>query len=127
MSTIVFLDNYLFKEILELVDLDLKAAGDSNGCAQFHFMPRFVRELPGKKKIYILIIQLIFIVFIYYLFFLENGKEILSMNVVLSHLLNSYKPLIAKEDLETVINLPLFKWQNLVDEVKGIFHFNILN
>ena len=43
-----FLDNYLFKEILELVDLDLKAAGDADGCAQFHFMPRFVRELPGN-------------------------------------------------------------------------------
>ena len=41
------------------------------------------------------------------------------MNEVLSHLLNSYKPLISKDSLETVINLPLFKWQNLVDEVKG--------
>lgn len=44
--------DYLFREILELVDLDFKAAGDSSGCAQFHFMPRFVRELPNNGKIY---------------------------------------------------------------------------
>ncbi|XP_014259124.1 ribonuclease 3 [Cimex lectularius] len=87
---------FLFKELLELVDLDFKAAGDSQGCSQFHFMPRFVRELP------------------------ENGKELLSMNEVLSHLLRSSKPLVPKENLPEIINLPLYKWQSLVDEVKGM-------
>nr|AVK59456.1 Drosha-PA [Nezara viridula] len=87
---------FLFKEILELVDLDFKAAGDSNGCAQFHFMPRFVRELP------------------------ENGKELLSMNVILSYLLNSSKLLIPKDELKDIISLPNYKWQKLVDEVKGM-------
>lgn len=46
------LDDYLFRELLELVDLDFKAAGDMNGCSQFHFMPRFVRALPGKMFVY---------------------------------------------------------------------------
>lgn len=41
------LDDYLFTELLELVDLDFRAAGDTEGCSQFHFMPRFVRDLPG--------------------------------------------------------------------------------
>ncbi|KAF6215586.1 hypothetical protein GE061_010342 [Apolygus lucorum] len=87
---------YLFKEILELVDLDFKAAGDSDGCSQFHFMPRFVRELP------------------------ENGKELLSMNQVLIHLLASSKPLIAMDNLREIINLSNYKWQNYVDDVKGM-------
>lgn len=87
---------FLFKELLELVDLDLKAVGDSDGCAQFHFMPRFVRDLP------------------------KNGKEILSMNQVLLHLMESSKPLIKKEELLTVIDLPKTDWQNMVDEVKGM-------
>jgi hypothetical protein len=40
-------DDYLFCELLELVDLDFKAHSDSSGCSQFHFMPRFVRDLAG--------------------------------------------------------------------------------
>jgi hypothetical protein len=40
----------LFKELLELVDLDLHAAGDTQGCPQFHVMPRFVRDLPDNGK-----------------------------------------------------------------------------
>lgn len=88
--------DFLFKEILELVDLDFKAAGDSTGCSQFHFMPRFVRELP------------------------ENGKELLSMNFVLKYLLESSKPLIPKDQLSEIISLPHYKWQKLVDGVKGM-------
>lgn len=88
--------DFLFKEILELVDLDFKAAGDSDGCSQFHFMPRFVRELP------------------------ENGKELLSMNEVLNHLLFSSKALISMENLKGIVNLSNYKWQNYVDDVKGM-------
>ena len=44
---VFILDEYLFHELLELVDLDFKAHGDNKGCSQFHFMPRFVRELAG--------------------------------------------------------------------------------
>lgn len=93
---IFILDDYLFKEVLELVDLDFKAAGDRDGCAQFHFMPRFVRELP------------------------DNGKEILSMNQVLQYLLNSSVPLIRKEQLEDMFKMTQFEWQAYADEVKVI-------
>ena len=37
--------DYLFYEILELLDLDLKPTTDV--CSRFHFLPRFVRDLPG--------------------------------------------------------------------------------
>lgn len=91
---IALLDDYLFKEILELVDLDFRAAGDKDGCAQFHFMPRFVRELP------------------------DNGKEILSMNQVLQYLLNSSVPLIQEDQLEDMFKMTQFEWQAYADEVK---------
>lgn len=79
---------------MELVDLDFKAAGDSSGCSQFHFMPRFVRELP------------------------DNGKEILSMKEVLQYLLNSSIPLIEDENLEEMVNMSQYEWQAYADEIK---------
>ncbi|RZC39854.1 Pep deformylase, Ribonuclease 3 and/or dsrm domain containing protein, partial [Asbolus verrucosus] len=88
--------DYLFKELLELVDLDFKAAGDATGCSQFHFMPRFVRELP------------------------DNGKEILSMKEVLQYLLDSSVPLIEKRDLEDMIKMSQYEWQSYADEIKGM-------
>lgn len=87
---------YLFKEILELVDMDFHAHSDSSGCAQFHFMPRFVRDLP------------------------DNGKEILSMNEVLIYLMNNSHPLIEEDQLEKLLSMSQYKWQNFADEVKGM-------
>lgn len=86
--------DYLFKEVLELVDLDFKAAGDANGCGQFHFMPRFARELP------------------------ENGKEILSMNQVLQYLLNSATQLLEGGQLKDMVEMSQFEWQSYADEIK---------
>ncbi|XP_057653390.1 ribonuclease 3 [Diorhabda carinulata] len=88
--------NYLFYEILELVDLDFKAAGNTEGCSLFHFMPRFVRELP------------------------ENGKEILCMSEVLQYLLNSSSLLIEKEELSKMMEMSQYEWQNFADEIKGM-------
>lgn len=87
-------NNYLFHEVLELLDLDLRAFEDPAGCNQFHFMPRFVRDLP------------------------ENGKEILSMNEVLKYLLKSNKPLVPEERLNEIYNMSLYDWQTFADEVK---------
>ncbi|KAF4526532.1 hypothetical protein B566_EDAN005899 [Ephemera danica] len=38
-------ENFTIAE-LSLFYLDFKAAGDKDGCPRFHFMPRFVRDLP---------------------------------------------------------------------------------
>ena len=54
-------------------------------------MPRFARDLP------------------------DNGKELLSMNEVLTYLLNSYKPLINKSDLQFI--------HAMQDEVRFFFIF----
>ncbi|XP_072753153.1 ribonuclease 3 [Anoplolepis gracilipes] len=87
---------YLFKEVLELVDFDLHAAQDKSGCGQFHFMPRFVRDLA------------------------DNGQEILSMNEVLNYLIKSSTPLIDSDDLPRLVAMAQYKWQDFADEVKGM-------
>lgn len=88
--------DYLFQEVLELVDLDFHAAGDTDGCSQFHFMPRFVRDLP------------------------DNGREILSMKEVLQYLLDSSSLLMTKYDLKYMIQMSQYEWQSFADEVKGM-------
>lgn len=80
-----------------MVDFELKATTQSNdGCSQFHFMPRFVRDLP------------------------ENGQEILSMNEVLRYLIKSSELLIDQDELPKLLKMPRFDWQNFADEVKGM-------
>ncbi|CAH2242679.1 jg8497 [Pararge aegeria aegeria] len=88
-------EEFLFKELLELVDLDLgKATEDS--CSQFHFMPRFVRYLP------------------------EGGCEVLSMCEVLKYLINESGFLIPPDMLEDFHNMDHFSWQKFVDGIKGM-------
>ncbi|KAL0104972.1 hypothetical protein PUN28_016542 [Cardiocondyla obscurior] len=87
---------YLFKEVLELVDFDLYTAQDKSGCGQFHFMPRFVRDLA------------------------DNGQEVLSMNEVLNYLIKSSTLLIDPNDLSKLVTMPQHKWQDFADEVKGM-------
>lgn len=74
--------------------MDFKAAGDASGCSQFHFMPRFVRELP------------------------DNGKEILAMKEVLQYLLDSSGPLIDRPHLEDMVKMSQYEWQSYADEIK---------
>lgn len=92
----ILTEAYLFKEILELVDFDLQAAQDKSGCGQFHFMPRFVRDLT------------------------DNGQEILSMNEVLNYLIKSSTLLIDPDDMPRLVEMPQYKWQDFADEVKGM-------
>lgn len=58
----------------------------------------------------------------YNIFFLllENGKEILSMNEVLSYLLKSSRPLIDETDLSEIQHYDAGEWQNLVDDIRGM-------
>ena len=79
-----------------MVDFNLQAAKDTDGCGQFHFMPRFVRDLP------------------------DNGQEILSMNEVLSYLIKSSSLLIDIDELPKLVEISQFEWQNFADEVKGM-------
>ncbi|XP_048587082.1 ribonuclease 3 isoform X3 [Nematostella vectensis] len=75
--------DFLFDKVLELHDWALKA---DNQCPRFHFLPRFVFRRSEK----------------------EHGfevDELLSMDKVLAHLMDSYKPLIQPTDL----NLPANK------------------
>ncbi|XP_025422568.1 ribonuclease 3 [Sipha flava] len=94
--------DYLFRDILELVDLDLHAIGNKTGCPQFHFMPRFTRQLQN------------------------NGRQLLSMHEVLKYLLKSNKLLFDEKSLNHIKNMPMHEWQDIVDEYKGMIVTNPL-
>lgn len=87
--------NYLFRDILELVDLDFHAINNKDGCPQFHFMPRFVNYLPN------------------------NTKEILSMCEVLKYLLNNNKLLFEENSLSNLKSIPANEFQDIIDKFKG--------
>ncbi|XP_067662742.1 ribonuclease 3-like [Haliotis asinina] len=89
-------NDFLFSELLELVDIDWKSAGNTDSCNIFHLMPRFARSLP------------------------DNGKELLSMNEVLGFLLQSSKPLLEETELAHILKFSNHEWQNMVDEVRGM-------
>ncbi|XP_045897057.1 ribonuclease 3 isoform X2 [Micropterus dolomieu] len=95
--------SYLFKDILELYDWNLKGPefdNESSGCQQFHFMPRFVRFLP------------------------DGGKEVLSMHQVLLYLLRSSKPLVPEEEIADMLQWEELEWQKYAEECKGMIVTN---
>ncbi|ALC42743.1 drosha [Drosophila busckii] len=90
---------YLFHELLELVDFDLMPIGASLGfdsCPAFHFMPRFVRDLP------------------------DNGKEVLAMCEVLKYLLDNSAKLVERQQLLHLNQISQHEWQKYVDFIKGM-------
>uniref|UniRef100_A0A8C5GE71 Ribonuclease 3 n=1 Tax=Gouania willdenowi TaxID=441366 RepID=A0A8C5GE71_GOUWI len=94
--------SYLFQDILELYDWNLKGwpNDESLGCQRFHFMPRFVRFLP------------------------DGGKEVLSMHQVLIYLLNSSKSLVPAEEIADMLQWEELAWQKYAEECKGMIVTN---
>ncbi|XP_066578306.1 ribonuclease 3 isoform X1 [Amia ocellicauda] len=95
--------SYLFKDILELYDWNLKGPEGENDpptCQKFHFMPRFVRFLP------------------------DGGKEVLSMHQVLLYLLRSNKPLVPEEEIANMLQWEELEWQKYAEECKGMIVTN---
>ncbi|OQR77308.1 ribonuclease 3-like [Tropilaelaps mercedesae] len=92
------LSDYIFKELLELVDINwyLNDQPPNEGCPQFHVMPRFVRPLP------------------------EKGKELLSLNLVIGHLLRNNRPLVSREGIPKLAKLDDAAWIDMVEaKIKG--------
>ncbi|VVC38475.1 Ribonuclease III domain,Double-stranded RNA-binding domain,Ribonuclease III [Cinara cedri] len=92
--------DFFFKDILELVDFDFHAIRNKDGCPQFHFIPRFVRDLSNNKK------------------------ELLSMSNVLKYLLNSNKLLFEENSLPALQQMSSDEWQVIVDEYKDMIITN---
>ena len=92
-------DNVTYRELQSFHQYffkDLLELHDWDIQERFYFMPRFVRDLP------------------------ENGKEILSMNVILQYLLNSYAPVVDEMDLLRYLQMDQMDWQNNITEpLKG--------
>ncbi|KAH8254960.1 hypothetical protein KR038_012055 [Drosophila bunnanda] len=91
---------YLFHELLELVDFNLMpnaaSEGTTESCPAFHFLPRFVRELP------------------------DNGKEVLAMCEVLRYLLDNSAQLVERQQLLHLNQISQSEWQSYVDFIKGM-------
>lgn len=90
---------YLFHELLELVDFNLipnGALSSEESCPAFHFLPRFVRELP------------------------DNGKEVLAMCEVLKYLLDNSAKLVEPQQLLHLKQISQHEWQKYVDFIKGM-------
>ena len=45
--------DFVFHEILELLDISWTQEAFKDGCRQIHLMPRFTRKLPGVCSCYI--------------------------------------------------------------------------
>ncbi|XP_055597809.1 ribonuclease 3-like [Uranotaenia lowii] len=91
-------ERFLFRELLELVDFSVYPSGASieDSCQCYHFLPRFVRDLP------------------------DNGKEVLAMCEVLRYLLDNSGPLVAPDILAEMPDMSQIEWQDYVDYVKGM-------
>ncbi|XP_058814865.1 ribonuclease 3 isoform X2 [Topomyia yanbarensis] len=91
-------ERFVFKELLELVDFTVfpSGANTEDSCPCYHFLPRFVRDLP------------------------DNGKEVLAMCEVLRYLLDNSGPLVAPEILKEMNDMSQIEWQDYVDYVKGM-------
>ncbi|XP_055639954.1 ribonuclease 3 [Toxorhynchites rutilus septentrionalis] len=91
-------ERFLFKELLELVDFTVYPSGANTeeSCPCYHFLPRFVRDLP------------------------DNGKEVLAMSEVIRYLLDNSGPLVAPDILKEMNEMSQIEWQDYVDYVKGM-------
>lgn len=96
LETLTLTDQYLFVELLELLDFTLQPANTNPDeiCTCFHFLPRFVRDLP------------------------DNGKEVLAMSEVIRYLLDCSGPLVPRPTLEEMMQISQNDWQNYVDNIK---------
>ncbi|XP_058064829.1 ribonuclease 3-like, partial [Anopheles bellator] len=92
-------ERFLFRELLELVDFSVQPSGPEDAdssCPCYHFLPRFVRDLP------------------------DNGKEVLAMAEVLRYLLDNSGPLVQPELLGEMMTMGQGEWQDYVDCLKGM-------
>lgn len=90
----MFLEEFLFREVLELVDLDMGKKTE-DGCSQFHLLPRWERALGG------------------------GGGEVLAMVEVLRHLIRSGGLLLPSSSLPALRAASQREWQSFVDGVRG--------
>ena len=88
------ISDYIFKQVLELVDINWRASEDDSGCPRFHIFPRFGRLVE------------------------EDGKELLSSAVILQYLLSSSKPVIPSDVASKVTTMSDMEWHEFARELK---------
>lgn len=89
------LTEYVFKELLELLDLNWRPHGVDTGCPVVHLLPRFVRRLG-------------------------NSAELLSADVILDYWMHQAQlPLIEVSDLPAIRRMPNSEWSAHIDDLRG--------
>lgn len=83
-----------------MLDFTLQTKTKEEACSCFHFLPRFVRDLP------------------------DNGKEVLAMSEVLRYLLDNSGPVVANPVLHHMQTMEQSDWQDYVDDIKGMVVMN---
>lgn len=87
---------YVFKELLELLDVNWKSNGITSGCPVVHLMPRFVRPVD------------------------EESAELLSANVILDHWMHQAQlPLVQASDLPAIRCMANSEWSARIDDLRG--------
>lgn len=95
-ADIDMISDYIFNEVLELIDINWRASEDPNGCPRFHLFPRFSRLID------------------------EDGKELLAPAIILQYLLNSNKPLVGNDILNSLETFSDLEWDKYAVQVKGM-------
>lgn len=96
MRDLELFSRYVFKELLELEDLNWNAHNDEDGCPRYHLYPRFARVVE------------------------DDGKEFLSMHVILNYLLGQSRPLIDESRLAVYQNMSEEQWVDFAKRHKGM-------
>lgn len=91
------LTEYIFKELLELLDLNWRPHGIESGCPVVHLLPRFVRESEDG-----------------------SSAELLSTNVILEHwMIQSQIPLFQPSDLLNIRRIANSEWSTKINDLRG--------
>lgn len=91
------LTEYIFKELLELLDFNWRPHGVEGGCPVVHLLPRFIRELEDNSSV-----------------------ELLSPNVILDHWIHQTQlPLIQVTDLPEIKRMANSEWSAKINDLRG--------
>lgn len=91
--------DFIFTELLELLDVEWRAdgVGEEEGCRLFHLMPRFVRPLDASGQVI----------------------EMLSMDLVISYLLDAAKPVFDETDIDLLEKMDNKAWRQSINDLRG--------
>uniref|UniRef100_A0A183SQT5 Ribonuclease III n=1 Tax=Schistocephalus solidus TaxID=70667 RepID=A0A183SQT5_SCHSO len=94
------LTDYIFRDLLELLDLNWRPAGVTSGCPVVHLLPRFVRIVQTTSS--------------------GTTAELLSVNVILEHWMRQTElPVIDALELAAIQKMSDAEWSDYIHDLRG--------